>query len=84
MRIVNIEIKDMGTVSKKKPSSTAGLASGYQITNITTSGVSVAETTGGWMMVELVRLPWNASLFDEFKVGLQTDFMELGHNELAF
>jgi hypothetical protein len=52
-------MKVVGTAAKKKPSTTAGLTSGYQRTNITTSGVSVAETTGGHMMPDLVVLRWN-------------------------
>jgi hypothetical protein len=34
-----------------------GLASAYQRTNITTAGVMVAETAGGFLLPEIV-LPW--------------------------
>ena len=59
MQIENVQMREQGTAAKRRPSTTAGLVSGYQRTNITTSGVSFAETTGGDMIVaELVTLPW--------------------------
>jgi hypothetical protein len=57
MKIVHVQIKETGTAMKRRPSTTAGLASGYQRTNITTSGVSVAETTGGFTITEIITLP---------------------------
>ena len=74
MKIVQVQIKEMGTATKKKPLTTAGLASGYQRTNITTSGVSVAETTGGFMVAELVTLPsYEPIPFTEPSVKIQPD-----------
>lgn len=61
MKTVLVKIK-MGTAAKKIPSTTAGLTSGYQRTNITTTGTSVLETTGGFMIPELMVLPWNEPL----------------------
>ena len=58
MKVEHVQIRERGTAAKRRPSTTAGLASGYQRTNITTSGVSFAETTGGDLLVgELVTLP---------------------------
>lgn len=57
MRIAQVQIKEMGTATNKEPSTTAGLASGYQRSNITTSGASVAMTTGGFMVTEFLTLP---------------------------
>jgi len=50
-------MNEMETTTNNKPLTTAGLASGYQRTNITTSGVSVAMTTGGFIVAEIVSLP---------------------------
>jgi len=59
MKVVHVQMRERGTAAKKRPSTTAGLTSGYQRTNITASGVSVAETTGGNLIVsELVTLPY--------------------------
>lgn len=84
MEVMNVEIKEIGTAAKKKPSTTAGLTSGYQRTNITTSGVSVAETTGGYMVAELVTLPWYEPLpFAEPYVEIRPDSKAPSHEELT-
>jgi hypothetical protein len=57
MEVVHVQPKEVGTPAKRRPSTTAGLTSGYQRTNITASGVSVAETTGGHLLSELLGLP---------------------------
>ena len=57
MEAVNIQIREAGTASKRIPSTTAGLSSGYQRTNITTTGTSVIETTGGYMLPEIMQFP---------------------------
>ena len=84
MRIADFQTKEIGTAAKRKPSTTAGLTSGYQRTNITTSGVSVAETTAGWMLVELVSLPWYEPLpLGEPYVEVRAGSLAPGHHELA-
>jgi len=84
MEIANVQSKEIGTAAKRKPSTTAGLTSGYQRTNITTSGVSVAETTAGWMLVELVSLPWHEpGPFAEPYVEVQAGLLAPDHPELA-
>jgi len=57
MEAVNIQIREAGTASKRIPSTTAGLTSGYQRTNITTTGTTVVETTGGYMLPEVMEFP---------------------------
>lgn len=58
MKIVTVDVRDIGTAAKRRPSTTAGLVSGYQRTNITTSGASYAETAGGDILAEMVTLPF--------------------------
>lgn len=71
MEVVQVRTKDAGTEAKRRPSTTGGLTSGYQRTNITTSGVSVAKTTGGYM------------LYTEHYVEIPPDLWVPGRDELA-
>ena len=84
MGIEHVQVKELGTVALRKPSSTAGLVSGYQRTNIATSGVSVVETTGGYLLVEPLRLPWYEPLsLEEPQVGVSTEAVSGAHKDLA-
>ena len=58
MEVAHVVVRERGTAAKKMPSTTAGLTSAYQRTNISTSAVAVAETTGGYMLTDSVGLPW--------------------------
>jgi hypothetical protein len=68
MQIRSVDIRETGTAGRRKWSSTAGLTSGYQMTNITTADAAVAETTGGWMLVKVLHLPWNPQPVDQHHV----------------
>ena len=84
MRIADVQTKEIGTVAKREPLTTAGLTSGYQRTNITPLGVSVAETTAGWMLVGLINLPRYEPLpFGEPYVEVRAGSLTPGHRELA-
>ena len=79
MGIVPVQVKELGM-----PSTTAGLVSGYQRTNITTSGASVVETTGGHLLVEPLNLPWYEALpLEEPQGGVPTEAVSRVHKDLA-
>ncbi len=91
MEVIHVQTKETGASAKRRLSTTAGLTSGYQRTNITTSGVSVAETTGGYMVAELLGLPFYESLpstelFPEMQLDLRLlsrDILEEGYKSMA-
>jgi hypothetical protein len=83
MEIIHVQTKESRPSVKKRLSTTAGLTSSYQRTNITTSGVSVVETTGGYMVAELLGLPCYESLpFPELLPETQLDLLVLSRDAL--
>jgi len=84
MRIEHLMVRDAGTAAKRRPSTTSGITSGYQRTNVTTSGVAVIESTEGCLFVEVVGFPWpELASFSEPLIEGQFDLLEVGKDELA-
>jgi hypothetical protein len=84
MEIVHVQPKEIGTVAKRIKSTTAGLTSGYQRTNIATLGVSAVETTSGYTLIEVATLPWYSPLpLNEPDVEIHPDLAVPGQDELA-
>ena len=84
MRIEHSMIRDAGTAAKGRPSTTSGITSGYQRTNVTTSGASIIESTEGCLFVEVVGFPWPELVpLSETLIENQFDLLEVGKHELA-
>jgi len=84
MEIVHVQVRDVGTPAKRIPSTTAGLASGYQRTSITTSGISAVANADGYMLVEVATLPWYSPIpLAEPYVDIQSDLETLARDKLA-
>ena len=56
MKLMHVQMSQ-DAVYKRTMSNADGLASAYQRTNVTTSGAMLAETTGGFLLPQIV-LPW--------------------------
>lgn len=84
MEIVHVQVRDVGTPAKRIPSATAGLASGYQRTNVTTVGVSAVMETGGFMLVGVATMPQYLPLpLMKPSVGIKPDVVVRDEDELA-
>lgn len=84
MKIVHVQPKEFGTIAKIIRSTTAGLTSGYQRTGNTTSGVAAVQTTGGYILFEIVSLPWYSPLpLNELDVEIHPDLVISGQDELV-
>jgi hypothetical protein len=84
MKIIDVEPKELGTVANRIRSTTAGLTSGYQRTANSSSGVSVVETTAGYLLVEISTLPWYSPLpSNEPNIEIPSDLAIIGLDELA-
>lgn len=84
MEIVHVQPKEIGTVAKRIRSTTAGLSSGYQRTNIATLGVSVVGTTGGDILVDVATLPWYSAVpLNEPDIEIHPDVALPHQDELA-
>lgn len=64
MKVVHVEAREIGTVAKVIRSTAAGLSTGYQRTNFTTSGISAVATTGGYLLIQLATLPWYSPSYE--------------------
>jgi hypothetical protein len=78
--IVQIEIKEMGTVAKRIRSTTSGLTSAYQKIGNATLSASAAATTGGYIIAEIASLPWQ-SMLSEPDIDFVSDFVTIGKDE---
>ena len=84
MDIVNVQVREHGTVAKAIRSTTAGLTSGYQRTNTSTVSASAIATTGGYIIVELATLPWYSPFpSNEPHIELSEELIIPGKDELA-
>ncbi len=57
MKIVHVNVREQGTQALCRRITTSGLVSGYQRTNITTSGSAVIESTDRNLSIELLPFP---------------------------
>jgi len=71
-------------------SQTDGLVTGYQRTNVTTSGAQVVESTGGYIYIGVMELPSyeplvleEAEIEERDKFGKEEDILETGYKELS-
>ena len=84
MEIVHVQVTDVGTPAKRIPSTTAGLASGYQRTNVTTMGVSAVMETGGFILVGVATMPQYLPLpLTKPSVGIKPSVVARDEDELA-
>lgn len=84
MRIEHLMVRDTGTAAKRSPSMTSGITSGYQRTNVTTSGAAIIESTEGSLFVEVVGFPWpELAPLSEPLIENQFDLLEVSKDELA-
>ncbi len=84
MEIVHVQVRDVGTPAKRIPSTTAGLASGYQRTNVTTVGVSAVMETGGFILVGVATMPQYLPLpLTKPSVGIKPGVVARDEDELA-
>jgi len=84
MKIVHIQAREIGTVAKRTSSTTSGLSSGYQRTNIATSGISAVPTTGGYVLIDVATLPWYSLVpLNEPDIEIPPDLVIPSKDELA-
>jgi len=84
MEIVHVQVRDVETPAKRIPSTTGGLASGYQRTNVTTVGVSAVMETGGFMLVGVATMPQYLPLpLTKPSVGIKPSVVARDEDELA-
>lgn len=84
MEVVHVQVRDVGTPAKRIPSTTAGLASGYQRTSITTSGISAVANAHGYMLVGVATMPQYLPLpLTKPSVGIKPGVVARDEDELA-
>lgn len=84
MEIVHVQVRDVRTPANRIPSTTAGLASGYQRTNVTTVGVSAVMETGGFMLVGVATMPQYLPLpLTKPSVGIKPSVVARDKDKLA-
>lgn len=86
MEIRHVEVKELGTVTRKIPSTTAGLTSAYQKMSNATLGASAVATTGGDILIEMGFLPLSEPdvdiFIDDFLARYEDEALE-GYKAMA-
>lgn len=84
MKIEHVDVRDAGTVATRRPFRTSGITSGYQRTNVTTSGATVIESTDGYLSIEITGFPWPELLsFSELYAENPPDLLAPEKDEIA-
>ncbi len=58
MKIQIANVNSGTAAATVKRNTTAGISSGYQRTNVTTSGAALVESADGYLAIELMGIPW--------------------------
>ncbi len=84
MRIEHVGVRDTGTAATVRRNTTSGIASGYQRTNVTTSGATLVESTDMMFSITVVGLPWPELVsYGELEDMKVSSLPELTEDEIA-